>query len=68
MKAEGKKIKKEKIKKGVTPSVGVAAGVTVGTALTLVSDPVTAAATGMGVSAATIQLIDGAIDIFRLRS
>jgi hypothetical protein len=68
MKAEGKKIKKEKIKKGVTTSVGVAAGVTVGTALTLVSDPVTAAATGMGVSAATIQLIDGAIDIFRLRS
>ena len=68
MKAEGKKIKKENIKQGVTTSVGVVAGVTVGMAMTMVADPITAAATGMGVSAATIQLIDGAIDIFRLRS
>ncbi|KAG6754339.1 hypothetical protein POTOM_042371 [Populus tomentosa] len=66
--AEGKKIKNEKIKKGVTTSVGVVAGVTVGAALTLVSDPVTAAATGLGVSAATIQLIDVGRDIVRRRS
>jgi hypothetical protein len=65
MKAEKKKIKKEKIKKGATTSAGVVAGVTVGAAMTLVSDPVTASATGIGVSAATIQLIDIARDIFR---
>jgi F0F1-type ATP synthase assembly protein I len=65
MKAEGKRIKKEKIKKGVTMSAGVVAGVTVGAAMTLVSDPVTATATGLGVSSGTIQLIDGARDIFR---
>ncbi|KAL9335535.1 hypothetical protein Peur_072716 [Populus x canadensis] len=64
-KAEKKKIKKEKIKKGATTSAGVVAGVTVGAAMTLVSDPVTASATGIGVSAATIQLIDIARDIFR---
>ncbi|KAG6753354.1 hypothetical protein POTOM_043414 [Populus tomentosa] len=66
--AEGKKIQKEKIKKGVTTSAGVVAGVTVGAALTLVSDPVTAAATGLGVSAATIQLIDVVRDVVRIRS
>ncbi|KAJ6977971.1 protein ROOT HAIR DEFECTIVE 3 [Populus alba x Populus x berolinensis] len=66
--AEGKKIQKEKIKKGVTTSAGVVAGVTVGAALTLVSDPVTAAATGLGVSAATIQLIDVVRDVVRRRS
>jgi len=65
MKAEKQKIKKEKIKKGATTSAGVVAGVTVGAAMTLVSDPVTASATGIGVSAATIQLIDIARDIFR---
>ncbi|KAJ6882711.1 protein ROOT HAIR DEFECTIVE 3, partial [Populus alba x Populus x berolinensis] len=48
-KAEGKKIQKEKIKKGVTTSAGVVAGVTAGAAaLTLVSDPVTATSTGIG--------------------
>ena len=67
MKAEGKKIQNEKIKKGVTTSAGVVAGVTVGAALTLVSDPVTAAATGLGVSAATIQLIDVVRDVVRRR-
>jgi hypothetical protein len=65
MKSERKKIKEEKIKKGATTTAGVVAGVTVGAAMTLVSDPVTASATGIGVSTATIQLIDIARDIFR---
>ncbi|KAH8492670.1 hypothetical protein H0E87_022043 [Populus deltoides] len=64
-KAEKKKIKKEKIKKGATTTAGVVAGGTGGAAMTLVSDPVTASATGLGVSTATIQLIDIARDIFR---
>lgn len=64
-KSERKKIKEEKIKKGATTTAGVVAGVTVGAAMTLVSDPVTASATGIGVSTATIQLIDIARDIFR---
>jgi len=48
--------------------VGVVAGVAVGMAMMMVSDPITATATGMGASAAIIQLIDGARDIFRRRS
>jgi uncharacterized membrane protein len=60
MKAERKKIKKEKIKKAVTTGAGVVAGVVVGV---LVREPVAATATGLGVAAATIQLIDVARDI-----
>ena len=63
MKAEKKKIKKEKIMKGLTTSAGAMAGVTVGMAMMFVSDPFTATATGMGASAATIQLIDFARDV-----
>ncbi|KAH8492666.1 hypothetical protein H0E87_022039 [Populus deltoides] len=62
-KAEKKKIKKEKIMKGLTTSAGAMAGVTVGMAMMFVSDPFTATATGMGASAATIQLIDFARDV-----
>jgi hypothetical protein len=67
MKAEKKKIKKEKIYKGVTTSVGVVTGVTVGTAMMLVGDPITATGTGMEASAAIIQLIDGARDLLHRR-
>ena len=67
MKAEKKKIKKEKIKKGVTTGAGAVAGVMMGMAMMLVADPITATATGMGTSAAIIQLIDGARDLLHRR-
>jgi hypothetical protein len=67
MKAEKKNIMKEKIKKGVTTGTGVVAGVTVGMAMMLVADPITAGATGMGASAAAIQLIDAGRDLLHRR-